>query len=709
MKKCLMLLIVILIAVPGWAVYHKLGEFTDSSRMSNVEVVDQIAYISDPDYGLRIVDVSDPTNPQLIGTYQVFNYCGYVTVLDNVAYLLVLEEGLLALDVSSPDSPRLLGTYPLSVLSPSFVTIRDDIAYVANYNYGFRLIDVSNPAEMVQLFEYEMEGYIHNLALEGNLLYLADGEAYIKVFNVSDPANPVLLNESELPGEASWITVQDGIAYIASRFDGLQIVDVSDFMNIQPIATIEHIGNAQYVLVQDQTLYLLSEGSGLRVYDIADPVEPSLLGVFNTFAHVRAPFISNQIAYIPDCNDGLQIIDIIDPENELLLGSYDTGNRAWGIEVDYDLAFIANSFSGMKVVDFSNPVFPLQLSEYATDSPSKYIAYRDNHVYLSEMSCRFHIIDVSNPFLPTMQDFYEIYGCSTGSDLFANVAFIGHIGSIDVVDFQEQHQPRLLSNINTPGVAASCKLVNNLLYVADGEAGLQIVDVKDLENPEIVGNYSTVLDAIEIAIKDEVAYVAGVTGLYAIDISNPGQPEYILDIRPRQTSEIRDCLVHGNLLFFSCMNWNEIYLYDISVPEAPVHLRTFSWNMTTYDMCYYNRKLYTANDYHGVSVLDLDYLATDDAENVSLPVQSLSNYPNPFNPSTAIRFSLREDMPVTLAIYNIRGQKVRTLIDERMERGEHTAQWLGDDDSGKPCSSGVYLYRMRTAGKTETKKMIMMK
>ncbi len=87
----------------------------------------------------------------------------------------------------------------------------------------------------------------------------------------------------------------------------------------------------------------------------------------------------------------------------------------------------------------------------------------------------------------------------------------------------------------------------------------------------------------------------------------------------------------------------------------------------------------------------------------------LGNTPNPFNPSTAIRFSLREDMPVTLAIYNIRGQKVRTLIDERMERGEHTAQWLGDDDSGKPCSSGVYLYRMQTACKTETKKMIMMK
>ncbi len=107
--------------------------------------------------------------------------------------------------------------------------------------------------------------------------------------------------------------------------------------------------------------------------------------------------------------------------------------------------------------------------------------------------------------------------------------------------------------------------------------------------------------------------------------------------------------------------------------------------------------------------IEVEVLSTDDPGIEPYETALLGNTPNPFNPSTAIRFSLREDMPVTLAIYNIRGQKVRTLIDKRMERGEHTAQWLGDDDSGKPCSSGVYLYRMQTSGKTETKKMIMMK
>ncbi len=89
------------------------------------------------------------------------------------------------------------------------------------------------------------------------------------------------------------------------------------------------------------------------------------------------------------------------------------------------------------------------------------------------------------------------------------------------------------------------------------------------------------------------------------------------------------------------------------------------------------------------------------------------NYPNPFNPSTTIRFDIPESaaggVPVTLEIFNLRGQRIRTLIDEHRGPGSHSAQWNGRNDYGESVSSGVYFYRV-TAGKfSSIRKMVLLK
>jgi FtsP/CotA-like multicopper oxidase with cupredoxin domain len=81
------------------------------------------------------------------------------------------------------------------------------------------------------------------------------------------------------------------------------------------------------------------------------------------------------------------------------------------------------------------------------------------------------------------------------------------------------------------------------------------------------------------------------------------------------------------------------------------------------------------------------------------------NYPNPFNPSTNIRFQLPQDERVELKIYNMLGQEVRTLANEKYTAGQHTLVWDGKNNHGKAVASGIYVYKM-TAGKfTRTKKM----
>ena len=85
------------------------------------------------------------------------------------------------------------------------------------------------------------------------------------------------------------------------------------------------------------------------------------------------------------------------------------------------------------------------------------------------------------------------------------------------------------------------------------------------------------------------------------------------------------------------------------------------------------------------------------------------NFPNPFNPETTISFDLAVESIVLIDIYNIRGQKIRTLLNSMLDMGEHTVIWNGKDDNGRDVSSGLYFYRMMTDDYTAMKRMILMK
>ncbi|MCK4427577.1 MAG: T9SS type A sorting domain-containing protein [candidate division Zixibacteria bacterium] len=85
------------------------------------------------------------------------------------------------------------------------------------------------------------------------------------------------------------------------------------------------------------------------------------------------------------------------------------------------------------------------------------------------------------------------------------------------------------------------------------------------------------------------------------------------------------------------------------------------------------------------------------------------NYPNPFNPTTVIQYALPKASFVKIQIYNILGQKVRSLVDEPQEPGYKTIRWDGEDDGGNEVSSGVYFYRIEAADFVKCRKMVLLK
>lgn len=84
------------------------------------------------------------------------------------------------------------------------------------------------------------------------------------------------------------------------------------------------------------------------------------------------------------------------------------------------------------------------------------------------------------------------------------------------------------------------------------------------------------------------------------------------------------------------------------------------------------------------------------------------NFPNPFNPSTTIRYSISEDAKVKIIIFNTNGEQITTLVNEKLSAGEHEIIWNGTNSSGTRVPTGVYFYQLFSNQKSETKKMLLL-
>lgn len=142
---------------------------------------------------------------------------------------------------------------------------------------------------------------------------------------------------------------------------------------------------------------------------------------------------------------------------------------------------------------------------------------------------------------------------------------------------------------------------------------------------------------------------------------------------------------------------------------------TLHWDTTGFPSGLYLLEIITTDD-QGYQCRDLrlclipDITSNVDPETPGIKTGLLGSYPNPFNPATNIVFSIEKDGPVTLAIYDIMGRRVRLLMDgKQTEAGRHTVAWDGLGNDGRRVSSGVYVCRLLAKGQVSAMKMILLR
>jgi len=154
----------------------------------------------------------------------------------------------------------------------------------------------------------------------------------------------------------------------------------------------------------------------------------------------------------------------------------------------------------------------------------------------------------------------------------------------------------------------------------------------------------------------------------------------------------------GQPVFAGDIDWEEVTL-DLSQYSGTAQIRFVlgSCGLVTGEGWYIDDVFYT------------NPVGTQEEMIVPASTKLLGNYPNPFNPSTTISFYIADDENTEISIYNLKGQKVKQLVNEKLAAGNHSIIWNGKDDNAKATASGVYFYKMKAGKYQSIKKMILLR
>ena len=289
---------------------------------------------------LTIVDIANPSNPQIVGSVYDANLMSSVTsvtVSGNYAYVTARASNRLTIiDISNPNEPLIVGSVQSdsNFAGASSVQVSGTRAYVASYR-RLTIVDVSNPnSPAITGSVYDGVNFVggaYSVDVAGNYAYVTGGNGYVAAVDISNPSAPVIIGS---------LTNTD-------KLRGARSIRVS--------------GNYAYVAAYNTTCFVIiniSNPSSLSISGfICDPNQlngPNQISVYNNHAYITV----SDTASLPVTGNGrLIVVNVENPNNPFISGSVtSSGNEIGsprGISVSENYAYIGNSYSGMAIIDIS--------------------------------------------------------------------------------------------------------------------------------------------------------------------------------------------------------------------------------------------------------------------------------------------------------------------------------------------------------------------
>ena len=188
------------------------------------------AYVSTykPSPGIAIVDLKEPTQPQVVGSHATSEKPRSLCVDEGTLYAFVWKSGVQVLDISQPDSPVFLSMLDDTVVSGN-VFASDGVAYVTDStSKAFKTYDVSTPASPAELGQCELPGKLTDLWVISGHAYVGADTTGIYVVDVTEPAQPKFVGISGVAGQVTDVYVYENTLFASTLKAGVKLVDLSD-------------------------------------------------------------------------------------------------------------------------------------------------------------------------------------------------------------------------------------------------------------------------------------------------------------------------------------------------------------------------------------------------------------------------------------------------------------------------------------------------
>jgi len=458
--------------------------------------------------GSSIEQVYVPQKPQWQISNEGINQGGTrrAFIRDNIAYVADWFSGLHLYDISIPHFPRHLSNHHTPGSSKG-VVVNGKYAYVGDDDHGLQIINISNPREPKWVSELMSTGLAYTLKMVGNLIYLADHRGGLHIIDISNARQPSIIGSVDTPGKSWAVDVVDNIAYIADDTSGLLIFDVSNPTAPQQISQFNPQGYAEDVLIKDNIAYVSFFDKGLYLLDISDPQNPRQISQLDIPGNARSITLSNGYAFIAGWESGLQIVDVSNINAPHIVASYDTNGSAWGVDIHQGYAYVWDWWGGVKVININNPQRPQLAGKYHTRGDIKQLRIKNNYIYTANGAGGVQVFDINNALNPIW-----VTGSDSPDDVVdiwpdADFAYTANGGNgVEVFDISNPFYIKQQGHIETPGNAYLVRAHQQIIYIADSEAGLLVIDAHQPAHPIQLAQYPMTIN--DLWLSEDTLFVA---------------------------------------------------------------------------------------------------------------------------------------------------------------------------------------------------------
>ncbi len=655
------------------------ASWSDSWSGNSVYVIGNLAYVN-PGYGVIVYDVSDPTLPVTLVDWHSGGQVRDFMPLGDIAIMKILDGGLCIVDISDLGNIHIIGgNFPPEPSCP-VLPVGMVGEYLCLRGVGLSMWDISDPTLPVQVAVVDTQFWFWGDAtISGNYVYAGTYADGLRIIDISNPLQPFEVGACD-SGVCAAVTVTGNHAVLGKGYT-LNIWNITDpvhpvfegslirqpgqpeFTGLASLGNIVCVGNGFYG-------GRFASDSAVTVVDISNPAIPAEVVSFGQIGYLRRIAVNGTLGCLTDGLVGFHIIDLtsLPQANELshlrgifLEDAVIHGHFLYGVE----------RYTGLLTYDITDPAEPESLNCWESVG----------------MRWRPGIITTAGEYA---------YAVSVEASPFTYCMYIFSLA--------DPANPVLVDSMQLSGAIMTAS--NGYIYVCSS-SNFEIYSLANPTSPQLVGSCAVSgLSSLNIAIGGDYAYVTTrENGVKIIRIADPVNPGVFGSVGANYVTAVA---ANENTLIFSqyppFSTEGVIYAMDLADPVHPVEVGHYNIDEEILDMEIFESYLLTIST-HKFTVYQVDALST-----VQTPQETPHEfalypcYPNPFNASAVLKYSLPVAGQIRLTIHNLLGQRVVTLYEGMQLAGTYTATW-----DASQIGSGLYFAQLQSDNNIKTIKMVLLK